>query len=198
METVLWNDKFSNNDLSDIELFEKKVKTGKGDSVEVYVATMNEAKSILKDIVSKIKPNNIIAFESYLVNDFLEDIANDKSINIYFSGDKQTANIADIGISEMEFAIAESGSLVELSDSIWKRLVSAMPTVHIALVKSSRVVRDYESSFEILKEFISHISQISFITGPSITADIERVLTIGVHGPSKLIVFFIKENNNEQ
>ncbi len=198
MKTVLWNDKFSNNDLSDIKLFEQKVKTGKGDSVEVYVAPMNESKSILKDIISRIKPKNIIAFESNLVNDFLEGIAQDKSINIYFSGGKQTANMADIGISQMEFAIAESGSLVELSDSIWKRLVSAMPSVHIALVRSDRIVKDFESAFEILKEFISHISQISFITGPSITADIERVLTIGVHGPSKLIVFFIKENNNEQ
>ncbi|MGB9744838.1 MAG: LutC/YkgG family protein [Desulfurella sp.] len=190
----LWNNKFSNNDLEALHTFEKKVKAGKGDSVEVYFTDISTARSIFKDIISKQQAKNIIADSSGLTRSFLEESLLDESLNIYFDGDKYTANAADIGISEMEFAIAESGSLVELSDSIWKRLVSAMPSLHIALVCADRIAKDFETAFEILKKHILDVAQISFITGPSITADIERVLTIGVHGPSKLVVFFIKEN----
>lgn len=198
MSTALWDEKFSSHDLSYIEIFEKNVKAGKGDSVEVYEAHINMAKSILNDILSRLKPKNIIAFGSSLVVNFLEEVQKNTTINIYFSGDKQIASVADIGISEMEFAIAESGSLVELSDSIWKRFVSAMPSIHIALVKADRIVKNFESAFEILEKNMLHSNHISFITGPSITADIERVLTIGVHGPSKLIVFFVREKDNER
>ncbi len=196
MQTLL-DYKFSNINHSYIKMFEEKVKAGKGDAVEVYFLDMSVAKSILKDIILTLKPKNIIAFESDLVKKFLEETQQDNTIDIYFSGDKKVANLADIGISQMEFAIAESGSLVEWSDSIWKRLVSSMPNVHIALLRAERIVKDFEEAFEILKEYVPDAKQISFITGPSITADIERVLTIGVHGPSKLIVFFIKEGDNE-
>ncbi len=189
----LWDNKFSNNDLENFYTFEKKVKTAKGASVEVYLADILQARSVFKNIIASQKPKNIIAHDSSLTRNFLQEALLDESLHIYFSGNKNTAHTADIGVSEMEFAIAESGSLVEQSDSIWKRLVSAMPSLHIALVLADRIVKDFESAFEILKEHILDTSQISFITGPSITADIERVLTIGVHGPSKLVVFFIKE-----
>ncbi|MGE4546180.1 MAG: lactate utilization protein C [Desulfurella sp.] len=196
MQLTLWDDRFSNYDLSNFQTFEKKVKTGKGDAVEVYKCTIESARLILSNIIKRTDAKHIIADDSVLVKNILEGLK-ENSINIHFFGDKKVANIADIGISEAEFAIAESGTLVEHSYSIWKRLVSAMPNVHIALVKSNRIVKDFESAFEILKTHIVDASHISFITGPSITADIERVLTIGVHGPGKLVVIFIQESDNE-
>ncbi|OSS42604.1 putative L-lactate dehydrogenase, hypothetical protein subunit YkgG [Desulfurella amilsii] len=196
MQLTLWDDRFSNNDSFNFQAFEKKVKTGKGNSVEVYNCNIESARLILNNIIKRIDAKYIIAFESLLVKSILRGLE-ENSVNVYYSGDKKIANSADIGISEAEFAIAESGTLVEYSYSIWKRLVSAMPNVHIALVKANRIVKDFESAFEILKNHIIDASQISFITGPSITADIERVLTIGVHGPGKLVVIFIQENNNE-
>jgi L-lactate dehydrogenase complex protein LldG len=196
MQLALWDDKFSNNDLSNFQTFEKKVKTGKGDTVEVYKCSIESARLILSNIIKRTEAEHIIAYESVLVKDILQGLE-ESSISINFSGDKKVANSADIGISEVEFAIAESGTLVEYSYSIWKRLVSAMSNVHIALVRANRIVKDFESAFEILKTHIFDASHISFITGPSITADIERVLTIGVHGPGKLIVIFIQENDNE-
>jgi L-lactate dehydrogenase complex protein LldG len=196
MQSTLWYDKFSNNDLSNFQTFEKKVKTGKGDTVEVYKSNIESARLILNNIIKRIDAKRIIADNSGLVKNILSDLEK-SSVNIIFSGDKKVANRADIGISEAEFAIAESGTLVENSYSIWRRLVSAMPSVHIALVRANRIVKDFESTFEILKTRIFDASHISFITGPSITADIERVLTIGVHGPGKLVVIFIQENDNE-
>lgn len=191
MQTVLWDEKFSGK--VEKGSFEDFKRGAEAVSAEVYFTNLNDAKNILQEIFKRENAKNIIAFKSDLVdNTGVDKISKDMNINLFFEGGKKEANIADIGISEMECALAETGSVIEWSYPVWKRLVSAMPNVHIALVRSNRIVKDYESMFEIFKEKFES-GHISFITGPSRTADIERVLTIGVHGPSKLVVMFVEE-----
>jgi L-lactate dehydrogenase complex protein LldG len=72
-----------------------------------------------------------------------------------------------------------------------KRLVSTLPSIHIALIGTDRILADMGSVLEILRP--EQLNYISFITGPSRTADIERVLTIGVHGPGRLIIVVVDE-----
>jgi L-lactate dehydrogenase complex protein LldG len=94
----------------------------------------------------------------------------------------------DVGITTAQTAIAETGTLVLDSARERHRLISLVPPVHIAIV-------DAASIFQTLGEalaFIHHDGDVSpavtFITGPSRTADIELTLTIGVHGPQELYV----------
>jgi L-lactate dehydrogenase complex protein LldG len=93
----------------------------------------------------------------------------------------------DVGITTVQAAIAETGTLVLDSTQERHRLVSLVPPVHIAIVDASKI---YETLGEVLA-FI-HKNEISpavtFITGPSRTADIELTLTVGVHGPQELYV----------
>lgn len=93
----------------------------------------------------------------------------------------------DVGITSTQAAIAETGTLVLDSTRERHRLVSLVPPVHIAIVDASKI---YETLGEALA-FI-HKSEMSpavtFVTGPSRTADIELTLTIGVHGPQELYV----------
>ena len=95
---------------------------------------------------------------------------------------------ADIGITEADFAIADTGTLVLLSDSNKPRLVSALPPVHIAILDRTNIVPDIHSLF---LRITDSCSCISFITGPSRTADIELNLTLGVHGPGKVSVIMV-------
>jgi len=101
-----------------------------------------------------------------------------------------TANIfeIDVGISTAQAAIAETGTLVLDSARERHRLVSLVPPVHIAIIDASSI-------FQTLGEALAFIHQngnispaVTFITGPSRTADIELTLTIGVHGPQELYV----------
>lgn len=189
----LWDDQLRKSEYIDlIDNFEKKVKTGKGDSIDVYLLNKEEAKKIINKIFQDEKAKNVIAYPTETVKYFLSQL-NGNEFNIILNGNKQEASMADIGISEMEFAISETGTLVEYSYPIWKRLVSSMPSVHIAVLDAYKIVNNFEEAFSIIKGKVTESKYISFITGPSITADIERVLTIGVHGPSKLIVIFLKE-----
>jgi len=95
------------------------------------------------------------------------------------------------GISEMSYALADTGSLVTDQTSVDERLVSTLPEIHIALIATDRILEDKTAVFRKIRP--ENSSYIAFITGPSRTADIERVLTIGVHGPKRLVILFVDE-----
>jgi L-lactate dehydrogenase complex protein LldG len=95
----------------------------------------------------------------------------------------------DVGITTAQAAIAETGTLVLESDQERHRLVSLLPPVHIALVDAADICASLGEALKLLRRNGSEMSRaITFITGPSRTADIELTLTIGVHGPKELHV----------
>jgi len=108
-----------------------------------------------------------------------------------FDVSRQTAAAAGIGISEAGWALADTGSLVTDQTDIGERLASTLPAIHIALIGTERILPDKAAVFTRINPANSRY--IAFITGPSRTADIERVLTIGVHGPKRLVIVFIDE-----
>ena len=105
-----------------------------------------------------------------------------------FDVNREVSAEAKVGISQLDWAIANTGTLVQDAARVDQRLVSTLPLIHIALIRSDRLVPDLPSALKQIRP--EQTNYISFITGPSRTADIERVLTIGVHGPEKLIIVF--------
>jgi len=108
-----------------------------------------------------------------------------------FSVSRELAAESLIGISQAEWGIANTGTLVQDSTSVEQRLVSALPLIHVALLESGKLQPDLATLLARLDPRTS--GYLAFITGPSRTADIERVLTIGVHGPERLIIIFVDE-----
>jgi len=104
---------------------------------------------------------------------------------------QEASAAAKVGISQLDWGIAGTGTLVQDATAVAKRLVSTLPSIHIALLGTERILADMGSVLEQLRP--EQINYISFITGPSRTADIERVLTIGVHGPERLIIVVVDE-----
>ena len=102
---------------------------------------------------------------------------------------------ADIGITGADFAIADTGTLVLLSGPEQPRLTSLLPPVHIAILEKESIVPNIHALFARLgksyENYDKLCSCISFITGPSRTADIELNLTLGVHGPGRAIVIIV-------
>jgi len=98
---------------------------------------------------------------------------------------------AKIGISQMDWGKADTGTLVQDATQVEKRLVSTLPLIHIALIATGKILPDLPSVLTAIDP--RKAGYIAFITGPSRTADIERVLTIGVHGPQRLVVIAVDE-----
>jgi L-lactate dehydrogenase complex protein LldG len=98
---------------------------------------------------------------------------------------------ARIGISEMDWGKADTGTLVQDATQVEKRLVSTLPPIHVALLATGKILPDFPGLLTVIDP--RQAGYISFITGPSRTADIERVLTIGVHGPERLVIIAVDE-----
>lgn len=94
----------------------------------------------------------------------------------------------DVGISATQAAIAETGTLVLDSANERHRLVSLVPPVHIAIVDASRICETLGDALALLRRGKEISRAVTFVTGPSRTADIELTLTVGVHGPQELYV----------
>ena len=94
----------------------------------------------------------------------------------------------EVGISSAQAGIAETGTLVLDSASERHRLVSLVPPVHIAIINASSIVETLSDALALLQRAKEISPAITFITGPSRTADIELTLAIGVHGPQELYV----------
>ena len=108
-----------------------------------------------------------------------------------FEVTRELAAHAKVGISQMEWALANTGTLVQSADEVDKRLVSTLPSLHIALVATAALLPDLPSV--VVRIDPAKSAYLSFITGPSRSADIERVLTIGVHGPERLIIVLVDD-----
>jgi L-lactate dehydrogenase complex protein LldG len=106
-----------------------------------------------------------------------------------------TSNLADCdaSVTSCEYLIARTGSIVMSSAQQSGRTVSVYAPIHICIAYTDQLVYDIKESLQLLKEkYADNIpSMITFATGPSRTADIEKSLVVGVHGPKEAFVFLL-------
>jgi L-lactate dehydrogenase complex protein LldG len=96
---------------------------------------------------------------------------------------------AAIGITPVDYALADSGTLCLLAGKNQPRTASLLPPVHIAVLQPDKIVRGLDDLFALLQADHHELSSaVTLITGPSRTADIELTLVVGVHGPQQLHV----------
>lgn len=101
----------------------------------------------------------------------------------------------DIGLTLADYGIAETGTLVIDSSSEEVRLATMISEVHVAIMAKSRIRVSALALEAELKQLMGTAPNYSaFITGASRTADIERVLALGVHGPLELHILLLEEN----
>jgi L-lactate utilization protein LutC len=95
---------------------------------------------------------------------------------------------ADIGLSGVEYLVAETGTLVLQTNPDEPRSISLLPPIHVAIAERKKIVDDLFDLFESSdgKVVQAMPSCITFVTGPSKTGDIELRLVTGVHGPGEI------------
>ena len=114
-----------------------------------------------------------------------------REAGVRFDVTRELAATAKVGLSQMDWAAADTGTLVQAATAVEQRLVSTLPKLHVAIVPTARLLPDLTAVLGKLSP--RDHAYLAFITGPSRTADIERVLTIGVHGPERLIIVFVDD-----
>jgi L-lactate dehydrogenase complex protein LldG len=106
---------------------------------------------------------------------------------------------ASLGITGVEYALAETGSLVVTSWTEGAQLASLAPPVHVALYRRRQLVATLDEVLERLRVACAPREaawgrSVVFITGTSRTADIEQILIRGVHGPGEVHVILVEDD----
>ena len=106
---------------------------------------------------------------------------------------RQGASTAAVGVTGANFAFAATGTVVLESTAEDIRLATTLPEHHVVLLDPTKILEDDLAAVPHLRTFHQNSPRnyLAYITGPSRTADIERVLTIGVHGPKQLHILLL-------
>ena len=107
--------------------------------------------------------------------------------------DKDALEACDAGITACESLVAQTGSILVSSRTCGGRALSILPHVHVVVATADQVVATLaEALHDARNRYGGRLpSMLSFITGPSRTGDIERILVLGAHGPKELIVLLV-------
>ena len=148
-----------------------------------------EIDSALKVLVAEQNIRKATVWETpYLRQLGVAEILN--SLGVEFvppNADKFEMAQCDLGITEADYLLPETGTLVLKSSHEKSRAVSLLPRIHLAIVRPEMLRADMHQVFAEAK----NVPYLVYITGPSRTADIELTVTLGVHGPKNLYVFMV-------
>lgn len=152
--------------------------------------TSSEIGSALKSLVTDQNVRKATVWETHPLRQLgVTEILNSLGVELIPPhADKYEMAQCDLGVTEADYLLPETGTLVLRSSAEKPRGVSLLPRVHLAVVRPEMLRADMHQAFAEAKD--SHY--LVFITGPSRTADIELTVTLGVHGPKNLYVWMME------
>ncbi|MFZ4400245.1 MAG: LutC/YkgG family protein [Bacteroidales bacterium] len=155
----------------------------------VYCFDENEFVANINQIALDNKWSNLYCIDSEL-------LAILKNTKLAISSAENDFINQKVGITKCEFLIARLGSIMVSSKQMSGRRMNVYPEIHVVVAYSSQLVDDLKQALKQIRfKYETLPSMISIITGPSRTADIEKTLVMGAHGPKELYVFLIDDIN---
>jgi len=163
-------------------VFKKNLELVNG-SVHLF-DTEKELFENLLDFLARFNSENICCREPEIQNLL-------RKYNVSFSSCSEIPETIEVGITGCEFLIAHTGSVMVSSAQEGGRQLFVYPPVHVVIARKNQLVDYLEQAYSgIQKKYGNNLpSQVTLITGPSRTADIEKTLVLGAHGPRELHVF---------
>ena len=147
-----------------------------------------DLKKQLQQLVTEKKWTNIFCNEVSLLQIF-ESTPISKKFN------NSSLNDCHAAITSCKYLIARTGAIVMTTEQESGRTVSAYSPIHICIAYTKQLVYDTKDALKLLKKAYGNNlpSFITFAAGPSRTADIEKTLVVGVHGPKEVYLFLVDE-----
>jgi len=156
------------------------------------VATLEEAGRLLAAIAAENQWRQVAAHRNDLVLALAEKLPRPclMTDSGYATLDLERC---DAGITACDALVAQTGSILVSTASAGGRALSVLPPHHVVIARAGQMVPYLASALRQARERYAPNwpSSLSFITGPSRTGDIERILVLGAHGPKRLTVFIL-------
>jgi len=191
------NDEYTSNENSSdlIEEFSDKLQSQSG-SVEIIKNTKHLNKAVTA-IFDKTDSKSFTGWDTEQLAGIYKNLQK-KGFKYTKSTRNDLQAKCDIGITLADYAISESGTIVLYNNKIQNRNCSLIVPIHIAILQKEKIVKSIFDIISIISKDYSRLDSIyklsnciTLITGPSRTADIELILTLGVHGPKELYVLVV-------
>lgn len=156
------------------------------------VKNLNQAIDLVKDLASKNKWKNVAYHNHELVTPVAQAV-DGVAWSVDESFNKEKLEQVDVGLTSCVSIVAQFGTILVSSETSGGRALSILPPAHVVIARVDQVVPDLAACIEnVNAHFKGKLpSMLSFITGPSRTGDIERILVLGAHGPKELHLILI-------
>lgn len=104
-----------------------------------------------------------------------------------------TVRQAELGVTGCDCLVAQTGSVIVSTHGTHSRALSVLPPVHLVIARRDQLLPDLATALSFLRTHYAGNwpSSLSVISGPSRTADIEKILVMGAHGPKRLALYFL-------
>lgn len=173
------------------EVFQKGLTSVNGESHLTDTATLGET---LARIFKEKDTTDVLLVETPLLQAAgAAQALRDAGIQTKTDHFRKYAQETKGGVTEADYGIANLGSLVKMKDNIDERIVEISADVYVGIVKLSQIVSDFDAMIDIMADTKPFPKFAGIITGPSRTADIECVGTVGVHGPRQFSVIVVAD-----
>jgi len=181
--------------------------------IAIPVKTLAEAKDEIIQLAREKKPEwvdekSIVLWDHPLIVEMnIERVLREQNIGVFYSGrpdagkngrERFIRNSAEafIGVTSADYCVAETATLVLKAAPGRERSVSLLPSIHAAVIKLEQIVADFKELYTVLDRDLRESTEsleggMTFITGPSKTADIEATMVQGAHGPRELYIYVI-------
>ncbi|HET6994437.1 MAG TPA: lactate utilization protein [Chitinophagaceae bacterium] len=152
----------------------------------IFCINQQELAFQLNSLIRKADWNKVYCIEDKLIAPFVDQLA-DRLV-------KTDLSHCDVSITGCEYLVARTGSVVMTASQPSGRNTSVYAPVHICIAYTHQLVYDVKEALQGIKDKYGNNlpSLITFATGPSRTADIEKTLVVGVHGPKEVYVFLVE------
>jgi L-lactate dehydrogenase complex protein LldG len=171
-------------------------------SADIYQPAPDDLEVVFAEAFTKIQGKFVYCADEADLLQQLQQLINKRQwTKIYCSEDKWNATFSntislatcDVAITGCEYLVARTGSIVISSAGQSGRTASVYAPIHICVAYTNQLVYDIKDALLILKEKFENTmpSFITFASGPSRTADIEKTLVTGVHGPKEVFLFLV-------
>lgn len=150
-------------------------------------------------ISEKAKGTTLIPETPLTLRHDLRDLLSKSGVDVFSGKFRDAGQVPGAGVTFSNFCLADSGTVVLESTDEEIRLATTLPEIHFIIVDPVTILADNLAAVQPMTDLHrgNDPKFIAYITGPSRTADIERVLTIGCHGPREVHILLVGDISDD-
>jgi len=167
--------------------------------VGAEVTQLDSLEQVAKYISNVTKGTTLVPETPLALKHNLRSVLSTEGIEVFEDNFRKAGHVPEAGVTFCNFCMADSGTVALESTDENIRLATTLPDIHFVIVDPAKILKDNLAAVPIMTELHQGDNPrfVAYITGPSRTADVERVLTIGCHGPRELHILLVNDISSD-